>query len=221
MSKFHDLPILHLPEGEHAPSDTCSHVSKETNRIIQRLQVVTVCWMLVECSVALSASWRACSPALLAFGADSSVELMSATVVLLQFTSIVKVSTERAARLAGILLLFVAAIIAIVSVSAMLFKVVPNESKLGVGVTLVALAIMPILSRAKRRQANETSNRAMAADAVQSATCAYLAGLTLLGVILNATFHIRWVDPLAALAAIPILVIEARRAFRGQVCGSC
>jgi divalent metal cation (Fe/Co/Zn/Cd) transporter len=81
--------------------------------------------------------------------------------------------------------------------------------------------IMPILSRAKRKRANQTGNRALAADAVQSATCAYLAGLTLLGLILNATLHIRWVDPLAALIAIPIIVIEARRAFRGEVCGCC
>ena len=63
--------------------------------------------------------------------------------------------------------------------------------------------------------------RALAADAVQSATCAYLAGLTLLGLVLNATLHIRWVDPLAALVAIPIIVVEARRALRGEACGCC
>jgi divalent metal cation (Fe/Co/Zn/Cd) transporter len=177
--------------------------------------------MLVECGVALTASWRARSPALLAFGADTSVELLSAIVVLLQFTSIVKVSTERTARLAGILLLILAKIVAMISLSAMFFKLEPNTSKLGVGVTLAALAIMPILTCAKRKQANQTGNRALAADAVQSATCAYLAGLTLLGLTLNATLHIRWVDPLAALAAIPIIVIEARRAFRGDVCGCC
>lgn len=33
--------------------------------------------------------------------------------------------------------------------------------------------------------------------------------ICLLGLVLNATLHIRWVDPLAALVAIPIIVIEA------------
>jgi hypothetical protein len=33
----------------------------------------------------------------------------------------------------------------------------------------------------------------------QSPACAYLARLTLFGLVLNATLHIRWVDPLAAL----------------------
>lgn len=177
--------------------------------------------MLVECSIALAAAWRAHSPALLAFGSDSSVELLSAIVVLLQFTSILKVSTERAARLAGILLYLLAGIVAMISVSALLLRVVPDTSKLGIGVTIVALTIMPVLSRAKRRNANLTGNRALAADAVQSATCAYLAGLTLMGLILNATLHIRWVDPLASLIATPIIVIEARRALRGEVCGCC
>src|ERR1700687_1464326 len=159
------------------------------------------------------------SPALLAFSSDSSVELLSAIVVLLQFTSILKVSTERAARLAGLLLYLLAGIVAMISVSALVLRVEPDTSKLGIGVTIVALTIMPVLSRAKLRNANLTGNRALAADAVQSATCAYLAGLTLPGLILNATLHIRWTDPLAALAAIPIIVIEARRALRGEVCG--
>jgi divalent metal cation (Fe/Co/Zn/Cd) transporter len=186
----------HLPLHEHTPGDSCSHAPGDTNRAIKRLQVVTICWMLVECGVALTAAWRAHSPALLAFGSDSSVELLSAIVVLLQFTSILKVNTERAARLAGILLYMLAGIVGMISVSAVVLRVEPDTSKLGIGVTIVALTIMPVLSRAKRRNANLTGNRALAADAVQSATCAYLAGLTLLGLILNATLHIRWVDPL-------------------------
>jgi divalent metal cation (Fe/Co/Zn/Cd) transporter len=215
-----DAPlILHVHEAAHTHGDSCSHAPKDTNRTIKRLQIITICWMLVECSVALTAAWRAHSPALLAFGSDSSVELLSAIVVLLQFTSILKVSTERAARIAGILLYLLAGIVAMISVTAIFLRVEPDTSKLGIGVTIVALTIMPVLSRAKRRNANLTGNRALAADAVQSATCAYLAGLTLLGLVLNATLHIRWVDPLAALFAIPIIVIEARRALRGEVCG--
>lgn len=215
------LPILHEHGTAHRHGEICSHAATDTNRIIKRLQVITICWMLIECSVALTAAWRAHSPALLAFGSDSSVELLSAIVVLLQFTSTLKVSTERAAHLAGVLLYVLAGIVALISVSAIVLRVEPDSSKLGIGVTIIALAIMPLLSQAKRKNANLTGNRALAADAVQSATCAYLAGLTLLGLVLNATLHIRWVDPLAALIAIPVIIIEARRALRGEVCGCC
>jgi hypothetical protein len=61
----------------------------------------------------------------------------------------------------------------------------------------------------------------LAADAVQSATCAYLAVITLGALCLQAFFPLRWLDPVAALCAIPIVIVEGRRAFRGESCGCC
>ena len=63
-------------------------------------------------------------------------------------------------------------------------------------VTIAALVAMPILATLKRREARRTNNVALAADAVQSATCAYLALITLAGLAANAAFHIPWVDSL-------------------------
>jgi len=78
---------------------------------------------------------------------------------------------------------------------------------------------MPFLARAKRRTARRTNNQALAADAIQSATCAYLAAISLAGLAINALWHIHWVDSAAALAAVPILIIEGRRAIHGEGCG--
>jgi len=78
-----------------------------------------------------------------------------------------------------------------------------------------------VLAALKRREARRSGNAALAADAVQSATCAYLAGITLTGLALNAAFHIAWFDPLAALAATPLLLKEGRAAWRGHACGCC
>ena len=80
---------------------------------------------------------------------------------------------------------------------------------------------MLFFSRAKREAAQVTGESALAADAVQSATCAYLAAITLLGLFINALFHIWWVDPAAGLAAVPILCMEAKRAMGGNSCGCC
>ena len=80
---------------------------------------------------------------------------------------------------------------------------------------------MPLLAWQKRKLARRTCNNALAADAVQSATCAYLALLALAGLVLNAVFRIAWADSIAALAAIPIVILEGRRAIRGQSCGCC
>jgi hypothetical protein len=51
----------------------------------RRIQIVTIIWMGAEAALSLWAAWLASSPALLAFGGDSFIELFSAIVVLLRF----------------------------------------------------------------------------------------------------------------------------------------
>jgi len=88
-------------------------------------------------------------------------------------------------------------------------------------ITLAALIAMPALAFLKRREARRSKNAALAADAMQSAACAYLALITLAGLAVNATFHIAWFDSIAALIAVPILVKEGSSAWQGHVCGCC
>lgn len=197
------------------------HELRSNSGNIVRLQVITLLWMLIECVVALISSWKAHSPALFAFGSDSAVELLSAMVVLLQFMPSFRLSQARAAQCAGILLFFLAGIVAFTSVGALIFRVEPHTSWIGIGVTVAALVIMPILTWQKRRAGHIAKNAALLADAVQSATCGYLAGITLLGLAINAAFHVRWIDPFAALIAIPIICIEAQRTLRGDACQCC
>jgi divalent metal cation (Fe/Co/Zn/Cd) transporter len=185
------------------------------------LQAITLVWMLVECGVSLYGAVAAHSPALLAFGADSFVELLSATVVLLAIAPSFPLSKGLAAGLTGILLFVLAGVVALVTVSSYLYRVKPETSCSGIVITLAALLVMPILAWMKRKAAHQSNNRSLAADAVQSATCAYLAAITLVGLGINALWHVTWVDSVAALLALPILIIEGRRAFRGDSCGCC
>jgi len=94
----------------------------DTFRRVQRLQAVTIAWMSVEAVVSLFAAWRARSPALLAFGGDSAIELFSAAVVLWRFrASDAHEDVERrAARVAGALLFALAAYVAAISVTSLL-----------------------------------------------------------------------------------------------------
>ena len=177
--------------------------------------------MSIETAVSLYSAHRAHSAALLAFGSDSLVELFSATVVLLSFMPAVSLSKEHAERWAGILLFVLAAVVAFTAFASLIYRVQPETSNLGIGITIAALIIMPMLARGKRKVAYAGKSRVLAADAVQSATCAYLAALTLGGLAINAIFHIHWIDSVAALAALPILFIEGRKAMRGESCGCC
>jgi divalent metal cation (Fe/Co/Zn/Cd) transporter len=209
--------------GQSIPiiSDTrfCNLVPSRPPGIVLWLQGVTLVWMLAECAVSLYAAMTAHSVALLAFGGDSFVELLSATVVLLSFIPSFPLTKGRAARWAGLLLFVLAVVVAFTAVLALTQSIQPDTSYAGIGITAVALIVMPMLAWLKRRTAKLTDSRALAADAVQSATCAYLAAITLAGLGVNAIFHVHWIDSVAALAALPILLIEGRRAVKGESCG--
>jgi divalent metal cation (Fe/Co/Zn/Cd) transporter len=185
------------------------------------LQGITLIWMLVECGLSLYAAAAAHSPAMLAFGSDSLVELLSAGVVLLQFLPQVSISERNAARAAGALLFALALLVSVMAIGSLALHLRPETSRLGIGITLAALIVMPVLAKLKRREARRGNNAALAADAVQSATCAYLAVIALAGVAINALFHIAWFDSLAALVAIPLLLKEGRAAWHGKACGCC
>jgi divalent metal cation (Fe/Co/Zn/Cd) transporter len=199
-------------------SVACSSLANTAHQVVW-LQGVTLVWMLIECGVSLYGAISAHSPALLAFGADSFVELLSAMVVLLAIVPSFPLTKDRAARLAGILLFVLAGVVAFVTLLSVLYRFEPEASYSGIAIALAALVVMPVLAGVKRRVARRTDNRALAADAVQSATCAYLAVLTIAGLAVSSLFHIHWADSAAALAAIPILIIEGRRAIRGETCG--
>jgi divalent metal cation (Fe/Co/Zn/Cd) transporter len=210
------IQIDTLSGSDNAP---CASV-RRSSRVLW-LQGVTLAWMLVECGVSLYAAAAAHSPAMAAFGSDSLVELLSAGVVLLQFVPWVALSERRAARAAGVLLFALALIVGVLAVGSLALRMRPETSRLGIGITIAALMVMPILAGLKRREARRSNNAALAADAVQSATCAYLAGIVLVGVGINAVFHVAWFDSAAALVALPLLVKEGRAAWNGRACGCC
>lgn len=61
-------------------TSTSSELPQVSRRVLQ-LQVLTIAWMTVEAAVSLWTAWSSHSPALLAFGGDSLIELLSAAVV--------------------------------------------------------------------------------------------------------------------------------------------
>src|SRR5215469_4952111 len=60
-------------------------VAATSPKTVLWLQGITLAWMLVECAVSLYAAKQARSVVLLAFGADSGIELLSAIVALVSF----------------------------------------------------------------------------------------------------------------------------------------
>jgi len=194
-----------------------------TLRRIQRIQAITIVWMSIEAGVSLSAAWMARSPALLAFGGDSAVELLSATVVLWRFRAhVVPGHAERiASRVAGALLFALAAYVALVAVMSLLGHNVPRPTYLGIAILIGAAIVMPWLASEKRKLSAATGSAALRADAAQSGLCAYLSVIALAGLTVYAIWHVGWADPIAALAVTPLILWEGKEAIRGKACGCC
>ena len=190
---------------------------------VQRIQVVTIAWMTVEAGVSLFAAWRARSPALLAFGGDSGIELLSAIIVLWRFRAhLADENAERfAARIAGVLLFALALFVAASSVLTLLRYNEPRPSYLGIAILVVAGILMPWLARQKRQLSSVTRSAALRADAAESMLCAYLSWIAMIGLAAHAYFGVAWPDPVAALLITPLVLWEAREALRGKACGCC
>lgn len=177
----------------------------------------------MEAGVALCSAWKARSPALLGFGGDSLVELLSAAVVYWRFqrghteTRI----EERAARIAGGLLFALAGFVVLASGAALLGHSEVQTSFLGMALLLTAAFVMPWVARQKRRLSAMTSSAALRADAAESALCGYMAWIALAGLVVSATWKIRWADPVAALCIVPIILREGWEALKGKPCQNC
>ena len=193
------------------------------NAILRRIwciQVITIAWMTIEAAVSLSAAWMARSPALLAFGGDSAIELLSAIVVLWRFqTNRSHEHAEKSAsRIAGLLLFALAACVLATSLLALVGYGEPRPTYLGIAILIAAAVAMPFLARQKRKLSAAAASATLRADAAESALCGYLSLIALLGLGVNTILHIGWADPLAALAITPLILREGSETLRGKFC---
>lgn len=192
-----------------------------------RLERITIGWNVVEAAVGLGAALAAGSVALLAFGLDSIVETASGVIVLWRLererregaSCGVAALDARAQRWVGACLLALAAWVALHGAFSLWRGARPEASPVGIGLTAVSMVVMLALARAKRRVATALGSGALEADAFQTTACWWLSIVTLAGIGLNAALGWWWADPLAALALVPIIGAEARRALRGEGCG--
>lgn len=192
----------------------------ETARRVIQIQALTLIWMSVEAVVSLGASWMARSPALLGFGGDSAVELLSAAVVLRHFylPSRDVHAEQRAARIAGGLLFILAVFVVLASVLTLLGHVEARPSPVGIALLILAAGVMPWLAKQKRQLSAATASAALRADAAESAICGYLALIALAGLVVNAIWGVSWADPVAALVLLPLIVREGWEAMKGKPC---
>ena len=176
--------------------------------------------MACEATASLLAAWFARSPALVAFGGDSLIELLSASVVLWRFTSrsAEERAEQKAARIAGVLLCVLTTYVVVISALTLLGYQEAKPSPFGICVLIAAAVIMPLLAREKRKLSAATGSAALRADAAESSLCGYLALIALAGLLVNYLWNVGRADSIAALALVPFILYEAGEALRGKPC---
>ena len=189
----------------------------------KRLEYFTIVWNSLEGIVAVVAGVFAGSISLVAFGADSFIEVASGTALLWRIYADAEESkreeNERIAlRIVAICFFALALYVGYDATDDLVRRMAPEHSLLGIIVACVSLVVMPVLSRAKRKLASDMGSTAMNADAKQTEFCVYLSVILLLGLLLNAAFGLWWADPLGGLLMVPIILREGVQAFRVRPC---
>ena len=179
----------------------------------------TISYNVVEAVIAIAAGRAASSAALIGFGLDSVVEVLSAAAVAWQFAAPNPESREKVAMRAIALSFFgLALFVTVDAVRTVLGGAEPDHSTVGIVLAAVSLAVMPALSFFERRTGRELGSASAIADSKQTLICSYLSAVLLIGLVLNSTLGWWWADPLAAVVIAGFAVREGLEAWKGEAC---
>ena len=211
------VPVLTAPG-----LDTRAHVLRRG----RRLNAISLVYNLVEAWTAMAVGMASGSIALVGFGVDSGLELLTSLSATWRLSADGHVvHRERAEfvahRLTGASFLGLAVYVGVEAVRALIAREQPSASGVGLVLALFSALIMPPLARAKRRVAELLGSGALAAEAQQTMLCSYLSWILLTGLAANALFGWWWADPVAALGMVPIIAREGWQAVRGRSSCAC
>ncbi|MGW8482572.1 cation transporter [Microbacterium sp. NPDC055903] len=188
-------------------------------RRIRWIVAFTIIYNVVEGVIALIAGGVASSAALIGFGLDSFVEVLSAAAVAWQFAAPDPERRERTAlRVIAVAFFALAAYVTVDAVLSLTGIRDADHSPVGIILAAVSLAVMPVVSWLERRAGRELGSASAVADSKQTLICSYLSAAVLLGLLANALFGWTWADPLAALVIAAFAVREGLEAWRGDAC---
>jgi divalent metal cation (Fe/Co/Zn/Cd) transporter len=188
-------------------------------RRIRIVVAITIAWNVVEAIVAVLAGTAASSAALIGFGLDSVVEVLSAAAVAWQFSARDPETREKTAlRVIAVSFFALAAYVAVDAVLSLAGLREPEHSPVGIALAALSLVVMPFLSWFERRTGRELGSASAVADSKQTLICTYLSAALLVGLLLNSLFGWAWADSIAALVIAVFAAREGIEAWKGDAC---
>jgi divalent metal cation (Fe/Co/Zn/Cd) transporter len=188
-------------------------------RRIRWIVAGTIAYNVVEAVIALAAGSVASSAALIGFGLDSIVEVLSAAAVAWQFAAPDPERREKTAlRVIAVSFFGLAAYVSVDAILSLVGMREADHSPVGIVLAAVSLVIMPGLSWLERRTGRELGSASAIADSKQTLICSYLSAALLVGLLLNALLGWAWADSIAALVIAVFAVREGLEAWKGESC---
>jgi divalent metal cation (Fe/Co/Zn/Cd) transporter len=204
-----------------ASSVAADHRRVALQRRIRWIVTATIVYNVIEAIVAIAAGTVASSAALIGFGLDSTIEVLSAAAVAWQFTRRDPERWEKGTlRVIAVAFFALAIYVTVSSILALSVRVEVEHSSVGIAITALSVVIMPFLSFAERRAGKELGSATAVADSKQTLLCTYLSAAVLAGLVLNSVFGWWWADAIAGLVIAVFAVREGLEAWRGDACAT-
>src|SRR3989441_5106329 len=184
-----------------------------------RVEYLSSAWMLVEVFGSIGFGLIAGSFALLAFGGDSLIELISGIAVLtgLRKDSSPSSTSEEHSRktehFTSLLLFALIPVIGLGAVYSFVSGLKPEASPLGIALALGAVIVMPYLYIQKKRIGRETRSLPLSIDAIESVTCLLMAVALLGGLLAEYSLGLWWADYLATGVILAFVAREAAESY--------
>src|SRR5712664_3770496 len=183
-----------------------------------RIEYFSSAWMTIEVLGSIGVGLIAGSFALLAFGGDSLIELISGLAVMGALRRDSSrggsgIDSKRTEQFTSFLLFALIPVIGLGAVYSYSTGLKPEGSPLGIAIAVGALIVMPYLYVQKKRIGRETRTLALSMDAIESVTCLFMATALLGGLLAEYFLGLWWADYLATGIILAFVAREAVESY--------
>jgi len=183
-----------------------------------RVEYFSSFWMTIEVLGSIGVGLTAGSFALLAFGGDSLIELITGLVVLRSLrrdsSNVGGVNdNKRTEQFTSALLFALIPAIGFTAVYSYTTGLRPEGSPLGIIIAVAALIVMPYLYFQKKQIGRQTRSLSLSMDAIASITCILMATALLGGLLAEYFLGLWWADYLATGIILAFVAREAVESY--------
>ncbi|MDT0690975.1 cation diffusion facilitator family transporter [Salegentibacter sp. F188] len=187
----------------------------------RNVQTFNIIYDSIEVGVSLVAGFSSGSSALIGWGLDSVVEVISGSTLWWRLNGELKDISEEKVKKRERITLFVIALsfllisifITYDSVLKLINKETPDWSTLGLTILLVSLVVNPFLIWYKYKYGKRLNSKELIADSKDTFVCLYQTIAVLGGILAVHFLDWWWADPAAALLIVPYALKEGWEAY--------